>query len=113
MDQYDSTPAIDVHGYYGTHHRRGGGSDVFHSADGAEVVRRAREVNIVRTIVSSLSALLPRFKCDAVAGNDEAAVVTAQNTDLKQYVVLDPRRDLDTGRDDAGTATVCRHQDSS
>jgi hypothetical protein len=55
-------------------------------------VRRARDVNIVLTIVSPLSALLPRFHGDAVAGNTEAARVVSQTPGLKQYVVIDPRR---------------------
>lgn len=86
--------AIDVHGHYGAYIRAGGDSfaDSFHSGDAAEVVRRARSVNIVLTIVSPLSALLPRFQADAVAGNTEAARVVAQTPGLKQYVVIDPRR---------------------
>src|SRR4029077_20488219 len=43
------------------------------------------------TIVSPLSALLPRFGADAVAGNIEAVRIVAQTPGLKQYVVIDPR----------------------
>ncbi|MSQ95989.1 MAG: hypothetical protein EXR98_15735 [Gemmataceae bacterium] len=94
MTNLNTIPAIDVHGHYGTYVRAGGGSlgDSFHSGDAAEVVRRALNVNIVLTIVSPLSALLPRFQADAVTGNIEAARIVAQTPGLKQYVVIDPRR---------------------
>jgi predicted TIM-barrel fold metal-dependent hydrolase len=86
--------AIDVHGHYGRYVRAGGGDllDRLSSADAAEVVRRARDVGIVLTFVSPLSALLPRLHGDAVAGNDEAARVVARTPGLRQYVVIDPRR---------------------
>jgi predicted TIM-barrel fold metal-dependent hydrolase len=86
--------AIDVHGHYGQYVRNGPGSlcDALSSADAAEVVRRARNANIALTIVSPLSALLPRFHGDAVAGNIEAARVVSQTPGLRQYVVIDPRR---------------------
>ncbi len=86
--------AIDVHGHYGAYVRAGEGSllDTLSSGDAAEVVRRARAVNIALTFVSPLTALLPRFHGDAVAGNDEAARVVARTPGLKQYVVIDPRR---------------------
>jgi predicted TIM-barrel fold metal-dependent hydrolase len=89
-----SIEAIDVHGHYGKYIRSGPGSllDELSSGDAAEVVRRARDVNIVLTIVSPLSALLPRFQGDAVAGNIEAARIVSQTPGLKQYVVIDPRR---------------------
>lgn len=66
--------------------------DGFYSGDAAEVVRRARAVNVVLTIVSPLLALKPRFKADAVAGNIEAARVVAKTPELRQYVVIDPLR---------------------
>lgn len=84
--------AIDVHGHYGTYIRRGDATDAFHSGDAAEVVRRATEAGIELTIVSPLSSLLPRFQADAAAGNDEAARVVPQHPNLRQYVVIDPRR---------------------
>jgi predicted TIM-barrel fold metal-dependent hydrolase len=87
-----SIPAIDVHGHYGRYVRSGGLVDELSSGDAAEVVRRARAVNVVLTIVSPLTALLPRFGGDAVAGNVEAARVVAATPGLKQYVVIDPRR---------------------
>src|SRR6185295_13883936 len=88
-------PAIDVHGHYGQYIRSGPGNlcDQLSSGDAAEVVRRARDVNIVLTIVSPLTALLPRFHGDAVAGNIEAARIVAGTPGLKQYVVIDPRRE--------------------
>ena len=86
--------AIDVHGHYGTYVRTGGDglSDSFFSGDAAEVVRRAAAVNVILTIVSPLSALLPRFNADAFAGNEEAARIVAAHPALRQYVVIDPRR---------------------
>jgi len=91
MNVLNTVPAIDVHGHYGTYIRRGDESDSFCSRNAAEVVGRAHAVNIVLTIVSPLSALLPRFQADAVAGNVEAARVVAQTPGLMQYVVIDPR----------------------
>jgi predicted TIM-barrel fold metal-dependent hydrolase len=87
--------AIDVHGHYGRYIRAGAGSllDTLSSGDAVEVVRRARAANIVLTFVSPLTALLPRFHGDAVAGNSEAARVVAGTPGLKQYVVIDPRRE--------------------
>ena len=93
MSDSEPVPAIDVHGHYGAYLRRGDRSDAFHSADGAEVVRRAKEVHIELTIVSPLSALLPRFEADAIAGNEEAARVVRETPGLRQYVVIDPRRE--------------------
>lgn len=86
--------AIDVHGHYGRYVRAGDLSllDRLSSGDSVEVVRRARAAGIVLTFVSPLTALLPRFQGDAVAGNDEAAQVVARTPELKQYVVIDPRR---------------------
>jgi len=89
-----SIPAIDVHGHYGQYIRASGDGliDSFYSGDAEEVVRRAAAVNIELTIVSPLTALLPRFQADAVAGNEEAAKIVAQTPGLKQYVVIDPRK---------------------
>ncbi len=91
-----SCPAIDVHAHYGTYTQRLGGqpndaiNDGFMTGDAAEVVRRARRVNVLTTIASPLLALLPRFKADAVVGNIEAARVIAETPGIKQYVVIDP-----------------------
>lgn len=94
MNSICELPAIDVHGHYGTY-RQEGKSDLYNglmTGDAAEVVRRASAVHVQLTIVSPLSALLPRFKADAVAGNNEAAQIVARTPGLRQYVVLDPRR---------------------
>jgi predicted TIM-barrel fold metal-dependent hydrolase len=95
MSATSTIAAIDVHGHYGRYVRAGEGSllDTLSSGDAAEVVRRARAVNIVLTFVSPLTALLPRCHGDAVAGNDEAAEVVARTAGLRQYVVIDPRRE--------------------
>ncbi|MFN0053879.1 MAG: amidohydrolase family protein [Planctomycetales bacterium] len=95
MSTIHDLPAIDVHGHYGRYQSRKPYllGDGFYSGDAAEVVRRARQVNVALTIVSPLAALLPRFGADAVAGNIEAARVVAQTPGLKQYVVIDPRRE--------------------
>lgn len=94
MDSLRSISAIDVHGHYGRYLRAGQGSllDELSSADAEEVVRRASEANIELTFVSPLTAILPRFRGDAVAGNLEAARVIASTPKLRQYVVIDPRR---------------------
>ncbi len=89
----ESILAIDVHGHYGTYIRRGDASDAFCSGDAATVERRAREAGIELTIVSPLSALLPRNQADAVAGNREAVEAVRNTPGLRQYVVIDPRRD--------------------
>lgn len=94
MNALNTISAIDVHGHYGRYIRAGNESllDRLSSGDAAEVVRRACAVNIGLTFVSPLTALLPRFQADAVAGNIEAARIVAETPGLKQYVVLDPRR---------------------
>jgi predicted TIM-barrel fold metal-dependent hydrolase len=85
--------AIDVHAHYGRYvcnaPRRLG--DELMSADAAEVARRARAASIAWTIVSPLSALHPRGRADAVAGNIAAQKIVAQTPGLLQYVVIDPR----------------------
>lgn len=92
LETLNIEPAIDVHGHYGTYIRRGDDSDAFCSGDAADVARRARAAGIALTIVSPLSALLPRFQANAVAGNIAAARVVAQTPGLRQYVVIDPQR---------------------
>jgi predicted TIM-barrel fold metal-dependent hydrolase len=61
-------------------------------APAEEVASRARRAGIAWTFVSPLSALLPRFRGDAVAGNEEAAGIVPRTEGLRQYVVIDPRR---------------------
>lgn len=94
MHAIGSLSAIDVHGHYGVYIQEDK-PELYNrlmTGDAAEVVRRASAVQIGVTIVSPLSALLPRCKADAVAGNIEAARTVAQTPGLKQYVVIDPRR---------------------
>ena len=103
MDSIASISAIDVHGHYGVYTQLDK-TDLFNqmaSGDADEVVRRARQVNIGLTVVSPLSALLPRFKADATVGNAEAARVVAQTPGLRQYVVIDPRRPATYSQADA------------
>ena len=85
--------AIDVHGHYGSYEQDGAAFlRSLMSGDAAEVVRRARAVNIRWTAVSPLLGLLPRGQADAAAGNAEAARVVAETDGLLQWVVVDPRR---------------------
>ena len=92
MSLVHSIAAIDVHGHYGQYFSAGSNhfGDTLFSGDAAEVVRRASAVNVVLTIVSPLTALMPRFQADSVAGNTEAARVVAETPGLKQYVVVNP-----------------------
>ena len=84
--------AIDVHAHYGTYHRDGN-SDLtngFVSGSAAEVVRRAKAVNVGTTIASPLLALLPRGKADTCQGNRDAAEVVSETHGLLQWVVINP-----------------------
>lgn len=85
-------PAIDVHGHYGKYDREAGAAfaNELMSATAAEVARRARLVDIEWTIVSPLTAIMPRGGGNAFAGNWEAAEAIAQTPGLLQYVVIDP-----------------------
>ncbi|MBC8353735.1 MAG: amidohydrolase family protein [Planctomycetes bacterium] len=84
--------AIDVHAHFGTYRSKRSPQLVneFVSGDADTVVARARQVNIETTIVSPLSALLPRGNADPVAGNVEAAQVVAATDGLLQWVVAHP-----------------------
>lgn len=83
--------AIDVHAHFGSYRReRFELMDRLLSADAQTVADRAGRANIGLTIVSPLSALLPRFKADAVAGNEEAAAALEQTPNLLQWVVINP-----------------------
>jgi predicted TIM-barrel fold metal-dependent hydrolase len=89
----DTIQAIDVHAHYGRYDR--GRADMvneFMTGDAAVVVRRAGQANIRLSIVSPLTALLPRFGGDPVAGNVEAARVVAETDGLLQWVVIDPTK---------------------
>lgn len=87
-------PAIDVHGHYGHYFPRSDEHPAFEkymtgSAD--EVVRRATQVRTAATVVSPLSALLPRGGADVVQGNEEAMRIVPATPGLLQWVVIDPR----------------------
>lgn len=84
--------AIDVHGHYGSYGRPGGSPllNQWATGDAETVVKRARNARVRWTVVSPLAALLPRGEANAVAGNDEAAVVVEQSDDLLQWSVLHP-----------------------
>lgn len=90
----ETIQAIDVHGHFGVYDRgaAAGLGNEFMTADAATVVERARRANIRLTMVSPLEALLPRGKADAVAGNLNAERIVAATPELRQYVVIDPRR---------------------
>ncbi len=92
MTAIHAVPAIDVHGHYGKYDGGAGNrlQDGFYSGGAAEVAHRASEANIVLTIVSPLTALLPRAHGNPVAGNIEAARVVARTPGLRQYVVIHP-----------------------
>ncbi len=85
--------AIDVHGHYGHYVR----SDLcllkqqFMSGDPSDIVGRATVSNILYTVVSPLTALMPRGGGDTFTGNLEAARIVTQTPGLLQYVVIDPR----------------------
>lgn len=88
----ETIQAIDVHGHYGTYDC--GKPDLINqlmTGDASVVAERARQANVQITIVSPLTALLPRGRGDAVAGNREAAHIVPQTPGLRQYVVIDPR----------------------
>lgn len=86
--------AIDIHGHYGTYIRDDldSLSNSFFSGSASTVVSRASAVNIRLTIVSPLSALLPRNRANAVEGNKEAARIVAETPGLRQYVVIHPEQ---------------------
>jgi len=52
----------------------------------------ARKNHIGLTIVSPLSGLMPRGAADAVRGNQEAFDVVRRYPELRQWVIVDPRR---------------------
>ncbi len=91
-DDVSQIQAIDVHGHYGIYYqvRILPLKNTFMTGDAATVVDRARRSNTEWTIVSPLMALMPRFKADAVAGNEEAARVVPQTDGLLQWVVINP-----------------------
>jgi len=85
--------AIDVHGHYGCCNRPGQDLIVrFRSADAATVAARARATQTRYVVVSPLLGLMPRGGSNAVAGNDEAAGVVMEHSELLQWVIIDPRK---------------------
>lgn len=84
--------AIDVHAHYGVYHQVAvlPIKNRFMSGDAATVAERARRANTQWTIVSPLLGLMPRGKCDAVAGNEEAARVVPATDGLLQWVIVNP-----------------------
>lgn len=85
-------PVIDVHGHYGRYIR-----DLhpqlcaWMSATAEQVEQRAAASGVGCTIVSPLTALLPRFGGRAYEGNVEAAQAMSRCSALRQWVVIDPR----------------------
>lgn len=83
--------AIDVHAHFGSYWREGGGAaNEFMSASYLEVMRRAQSCNIVKTIVSPLASMIPRFKGKPIEANEETAEIVNENESLLQWVVLNP-----------------------
>lgn len=83
--------AIDVHGHYGVYVREN--KPMYRelmTGLAAEVSARAQAVNIEWTVVSPLTALLPRGRADSVVGNQEASEVVPQTPGLLQWVVINP-----------------------
>lgn len=86
--------AVDVHGHYGafTRPELPELNRQFSTADAAAVVDRARRCRIAYTVVSPLTALLPRGQADSVVGNKEASEVVPATPGLLQWVVINPRQ---------------------
>jgi len=89
--------AIDVHGHYGIHPPGLAvepGNALMHefmSCSAAHVAARARACGVQWTVVSPLSALMPRGKdTNVAAGNDEAFREVPAVPGLLQYVVVNP-----------------------
>ncbi len=86
-----SIRAIDVHAHFGTYVR--GDSEMrdrFSSAAPEALVQRAGKTNIELTIVSPMTALMPRLHGDAVKGNSESAQVVGTVEGLRYWVVVNP-----------------------
>jgi predicted TIM-barrel fold metal-dependent hydrolase len=85
--------AIDVHAHYGTFDNAPHPMvNRFRSGDAQVVASRAKEARTEITIVSPLQALMPRYDNDAEGGNEDAADSLAEYSDLRFWVVLDPRK---------------------
>lgn len=88
--------AIDVHAHYGDYVRDGAHEMIhqFMSGSADEVVQRAVRSNIEVTVVSPLAGLVPRGKsiAEVEAANDQAHADVAARPELRQWVIIDPRR---------------------
>lgn len=91
INESQGISAIDVHGHYGNYVREDYGiMNDFMSASYEEILKRASSCNIIKTIVSPLSGLLPRFKSNPIEANEETAEIVNKNEALLQWVVLNP-----------------------
>jgi len=88
----DKFPAIDVHAHVGVYdcdiklHRK------FMSGKAEDIVRMACAAGTKITAVSSLKAIYPEGKGDAMAGNREVLRAVRSQAGLRFWAVLDPRR---------------------
>jgi len=86
-----SLPAIDIHGHFGVNCPAG--KDIirpFGSAVPEEVVSIIRRCNIAKIIVSPMESLFPFGQADVLGGNISAAKVVSENSELLQWVVVNP-----------------------
>jgi predicted TIM-barrel fold metal-dependent hydrolase len=93
----DQIEAIDVHGHYGIYppsdpvERGNALTCEFMSGSAARVAARARACGVHWTVVSPLSALMPRGRATNVAArNEEAFKEVPSVAGLLQYVVVNP-----------------------
>lgn len=97
MTGYDgvfSLPAIDVHGHFGRNCPAGRHIErPFGSAEPLEVVQTIRRCNIAKIVVSPMESLFPFGDADVLQGNRSAAKVVAENHELLQWVVVNPREE--------------------
>lgn len=83
--------AIDVHGHFGKYDRGAGGLRDQMMSGSIEVVRRrAQAADICLTVVSAIHAFIP-YGGDVLRGNDEAREVSERYSDIRFWVVLNPR----------------------
>lgn len=84
--------AVDIHAHFGWFDRpeQPELNRRMSSADAATVAERARRCGIGLTVVSPLSALLPRGQADVEKGNSEAVKIVPKTPGLLQWVVVNP-----------------------
>lgn len=93
MNTAHEIAAIDVHGHYGDfQNTRSELVRRFRSGNLEAVAERGRLTNTAITVVSPLTALMPRNHNDAVRGNDEAAALIGKYPTIRLWVVIDPRK---------------------